>query len=77
ATLMLASFGAGATTVRSVATAKAVPEQISELQDTDLRHDAALDTLRATYLDLNRKVDRVLCLVEAQADVRHFSECVR
>lgn len=53
-------------------------QQVSALADTAARHSVRINALEAVQIDTARKLDRVLCYVEALAEDRSAgAECIR
>lgn len=61
--------------VKGNATAQ-LPERIGAVELVNARQDARLDTAAVERREIRAVMSRILCYNEAQAGIRHVSECI-
>lgn len=75
--ILVAGAGVGVAGTTVLADARGLPDRVGRLEARADIHEREINELRGADQDLGRRVDRILCLVEAQSGIRPFSECVR
>ena len=75
--ILAAGVGVGRASTTMLADARSLPDRVGRLEVRADIHEREIDELRGADQALGKRVDRILCLVEAQAGIRPFSECVR
>lgn len=57
--------------------ASELPKRVDNLEAVTRQHGAAIDSIRTSANQLEKKVDRVLCYSEWQAGQRSVSDCIK